>query len=601
MVFLSRRREPAPEPAPASSSDNEKQAVPVSPTQSSNGSGSNLDAPDAIPDYKPENVAAQNSDISFWTKNGCTRESFKRRIVEPGENPLNQTMKPRHLNMIAAGGSIGAGLFVGSGKALATGGPGALLVDFLIVAVMVFNVVYALGELAVMYPVSGGFYTYTSRFVDPTLGFATGWNYVFQWAIVLPLELVVASVTVSYWNDTINPAVFVAIFLVTVVLINVFGTLGYAESEFWAACLKLGAIVIFMIIALVLVLGGGPSDGKYGEYWGARLWHEDGGPFKNGFKGICSVFITAAFSFSGTELVGLAAAESANPAKALPGAIKQIFYRITMFYIFGLFFVGLLVSANDPRLIGSKDPNDSKSSPFVIIGQDAALYGYNHFMNAVILISVISIGMSGVYGGSRTLCALSEQGYAPKLFSYIDKSGRPLFAVIVFLICGLIGFVNCSASGQTIFDWLQALSGLAVLLTWASICLAHIRFRAAWRHQGHTVDEIPFRAVFGVYGSIAALAMIMLVLMAQFYVALYPFSANGHVGNAEDFFKSMLGLPVVIFFFVCGYFWKKPLWLTLDNIDLDTGRREIDWNLIRAERQRIAGLPLFKRMYYFCF
>lgn len=181
---------------------------------------------------------------------------------------------------------------------------------------------------------------------DPSFGFAMGWNYVFQWAIVLPLELTVAGFTgklfyqipnyyhtnnrsVEYWGINLNVGVWITIFLLFILIINVFGAIGYAEEEFWAALLKLSAVVIFMIIGLVLVLGGGPSNGIYNEYWGARLFY-DPGAFKNGFKGFCAVFVTAAFAFSGTELVGLAAAESENPAKALPGAVKQVFWRITL-------------------------------------------------------------------------------------------------------------------------------------------------------------------------------------------------------------------------------------------------------------------------------
>jgi amino acid transporter len=152
---------------------------------------------------------------------------------------------------------------------------------------------------------------------------------VFQWIIVLPLELTVVSFTVQFWDKDISVAVWITIFWVFIIIINVFGTLGYAEEEFVSSVFKLSATVIFMIVALVLVCGGGPSRGIYREYWGARLWY-DPGAFQNGFRGFCSVFVTAAFAFAGTELVGLAAAESANPAKALPGAIKQVFWRITL-------------------------------------------------------------------------------------------------------------------------------------------------------------------------------------------------------------------------------------------------------------------------------
>lgn len=136
-------------------------------------------------------------------------------------------------------------------------------------------------------------------------------------------------------------------------------------------------------------------------------------------------------------------------------------------------------------------------------------------MNFIILISVISIGNSGVYGGSRTLTALAEQGYAPHFFTYIDRSGRPLWSTIAILAFGCLGYVNLASSGPVVFDWLLALSGLAALFTWGSICLAHIRFRAAWKLQGHTLDEIPFQAVFGVWGSWVGLLLILLVLIAQ--------------------------------------------------------------------------------------
>ncbi|KUJ17589.1 putative amino-acid permease inda1 [Mollisia scopiformis] len=551
----------------------------------------------STPGSESDNIIVEHEKLGLWTRMGCTPESFKRRTVS---QDLNHTLKPRHLQMIAIGGSIGAGFFVGSGKALNNGGPATLLIDFAIMGVMIFNVVYALGELAVMYPVSGGFYTYSTRFIDPSWGFAMGWNYVFQWAVVLPLELVVASFTVGYWNPDINVAVWISLFLAVIVIVNVFGVLGFGEAEFWASVLKLFAVCIFMVVGLVLVCGGGPSNGLYSEYWGARLWY-DPGAFKNGFKGVCSVFVTAAFAFSGTELVGLAAAESENPAKALPGAIKQVFWRITLFYIVGLLFVGLLVSSTDDRLLGANPFINVAASPFVIAAKDAGLDGYDSFMNFIILVSVISIGNSGVYGGSRTLTALAEQGYAPRCFKYIDRSGRPLWSTIAILIFGCLGYVTLSSSGPVVFDWLQALSGLAALFTWGSICLAHIRFRAAWKYHGHSLDDIPFKAVFGVYGSWAGLILIVLVLIAQFYTALYPLGNDGKIGTAEDFFKAYLALPVVIAFWICGFAWKRTGWLKLSDIDVDSGRREVDWDRINATKAEIAAYPAWKRILYLLF
>jgi len=174
-----------------------------------------------------------------------------------------------------------------------------------------------------------------------------------------------------------------------------------------------------------------------------------------------------------------------------------------------------LVRSDDKRLLGNGSSNDVHASPFVIIASNAGLKGFDSFLNVVILVSVVSIGMSSVYGGSRTLTALAEQGYAPKIFTYIDRAGRPLPSTILLLAFGLLAYINIAAAGSIIFNWLLALSGLAALFTWGSICLAHIRFRKAWAYRGHTLDEIPFKAHGGVYGSWLGLFIVVIVLLAQ--------------------------------------------------------------------------------------
>ena len=166
-----------------------------------------------------------------------------------------------------------------------------------------------------------------------------------------------------------------------------------------------------------------------------------------------------------------------------------------------MFFVGLLVPYDDEDLLGNSSLLDVSTSPFVIAANRGGIPGFGDFVNVVILFSVISIGLSGVYGGSRTLTALAEQGYAPPIFKYVDRAGRPLFSTIAIIASGPIAYIALASSATTVFDWLLALSGLAALFTWGSICLAHIRFRNAWAYHGHTTDELPFQAAFGVYGS----------------------------------------------------------------------------------------------------
>lgn len=245
------------------------------------------------------------------------------------ESPLARKLKGRHLQMIAIGGSIGTGLFVGSGKALANGGPASLLIGFTLIGIMLYCTVHALGEMAVLFPVAGSFSAYSTRFLDPAWGFAMGWNYALQWLIVLPLEIVAASITVNYWTQgNISNAAWVGIFLALIVTINFFGVKGYGEAEFVFSIIKVIAVIAFIILGIVINCGGAPQGG----YLGGRYW-SDPGAFNHGFKGLCSIFVTAAFAFAGTELIGLAAAETANPRKSLPTAIKQVFWRITLFYI----------------------------------------------------------------------------------------------------------------------------------------------------------------------------------------------------------------------------------------------------------------------------
>ncbi|CAF3752335.1 unnamed protein product, partial [Rotaria sp. Silwood1] len=317
--------------------------------------------------------------------------------------------------MIAIGGSIGTGLFVGSGSALASGGPAALILDFTIIGFMLFNVCMALGELAVTFPVSGSFAIYGSRFLDPAWGFAMGWNYALNWLIVMPLEITAAGLVINYWTTSINIGVWITIFLVALLIINLFGVRGYGEVEFYVSIIKVIAVLGFIVLGIVLAAGGGPNH----QYLGGKYWHNPG-PFADGFKGVCSVFVTAAFAFSGTELVGLAAAEAANPRKTVPRATKQVFWRITIFYIVSLILIGCLVPYTSPRLLNGLSSYDASASPFVIAIEDAGIKVLPSIFNAVILCAVLSVGNSSVYGASRTLCALAECGQAPKIFAYVD-------------------------------------------------------------------------------------------------------------------------------------------------------------------------------------
>ncbi|KIV99173.1 uncharacterized protein PV09_09127 [Verruconis gallopava] len=520
--------------------------------------------------------------------------------IATAESPLARKLKGRHLQMIAIGGSIGTGLFVGSGSALAHGGPGSLLIAFCLIGIMLYCTVHALGEMAVLFPVAGSFSAYSTRFLDPAWGFAMGWNYAMQWLVVLPLEIVSATLTIEFWNHgKINNDAWVAIFLVLIVTINLFGVKGYGEAEFVFSVIKITAVIGFIILGVILNCGGGPQ----GSYIGGRYW-KNPGAFNHGFKGLCSVFVTAAFAFAGTELVGLAAAETANPRKSLPTAIKQVFWRITLFYVVSLTLVGLLVPYDNPRLLGGTSSVDATASPFVIAIENAGIQGLPSVMNVVIMIAVLSVGNSSVYGSSRTLAALAEQGQAPRILAYIDRKGRPLVGIAIASSLGLLAFLAGTNKQVDIFNWLYALSGLSSIFTWGSICLAHIRFRKGWRVQGHTLDELAFRSQPGLIGSWVGLILNCVVLVAQFWTAFAPIGYTEMTGSeiAINFFQAYLAAPVVLAFYIPFKFYYKTPIIRSYNMDLHSGIRELNLHeLIQEERAERANWPAWKKVYkFFC-
>ncbi|GMM27539.1 aromatic amino acid transmembrane transporter [Martiniozyma asiatica (nom. inval.)] len=526
--------------------------------------------------------------------------SEERANIIAARAPLKRSLKNRHIQMIAIGGAIGTGLFVGSGTALRHGGPASLVICYTLVGSMIFCVVQCLGELAVAFPVAGSFLSYNSRFIAPWWGFVMAWNYALQWVIVMPLELVAASLTIKYWNDTINSAAWVVIFYAVIVFINIFGVKGYGEAEFIFSLIKVLAVVGFIILGIVLTCGGGPVGG----YIGGKYWHNPGA-FNHGFKGLCTVFVTAAFSFAGTELVGLASAETANPAKTLPSATKQVFWRITLFYLISLILIGCLVPYNDSRLL-SASSTDATASPFVIAIKNGGIGGLPSVINAVILIAVLSVANSAVFACSRTISSLAIQGFAPSWFGYIDRKGRPLVGTAISLIFGLLCFLAASPKEAEAFAWLMALSGLSSIFTWGSICFAHWRFRRAMHVQGRGLDELSFTAISGIYGSVYGTILNILILVAEFWVSLFPM---GESPSANAFFQNYLNAVVNILFmfiFIVIKFYKKEkiVWfIRAKDIDVVTGRRTEDLDIMKAEiaeeKAYIASKGFLYRVYKF--
>ena len=524
----------------------------------------------------------------------------ERAAILTAKSPLKKSLKNRHLQMIAIGGSIGTGLFVGSGEILSQGGPASIIIAYSIVGTMMYFTCQALGEMVVAFPVSGSYISYIIRFVEPSWGFAMAWDYAISWMLTLPTELVAASMTVQYWTESnhqnINPAAWVAIFYTLIVVINIFGVKGYGEAEFLFGIIKVTAIVGFIIFGIIMAAGGNPQH----EYIGGRYWH-DPGAFHHGFKGLCSVFVTAAFSFSGTELVGLAAAESSDPARYLPKATKQVFWRITLFYLVSMAIVGCLLPYDYSGLL-NLSLSETATSPFVLSIKKYGIDALPSIMNVVILIAVLSVANASVFAASRTLCSLAVMGQAPKILAYIDKKGRPIFALLFQFLIGLLCFLAASNNESTVFDWLMALGGLSAVLNWGSINLAHLRFRRALTVQGRDTSELSYTAQAGIWGSLFGLILNVLVLIGQFWVALFPLGSSPSAGA---FFQAYLSLPIVVAFYIGHKLLKRnwSIFIRARDMDIDSGRREPDLEIVKREvlerKNYIAAKPFWYRIWNF--
>lgn len=393
-------------------------------------------------------------------------DNFDEQTASQPEAMLKRSLENRHIQFIALGGSIGTGFFIGSGSTLASGGPAFLMIGFIIMGFMIMTVIFALGELVSTLPVSGAFSTYATRFIDPAWGFAMGYNYWFQWIVMLPLESTACAIVVKFWdpNEVVPQGAVVAMYLFIIIVINMFGVRGYAEFEFFSSLVKLIGCVGFIIFAIVVDCGGtpmyigggssfpdpGPNNSNWHHgYLGAYFWHNPGA-ISEGFKGFASVFTVAALAYGGTELVGIAAAETKEPRKTLPRATKQVMFRVLLFYLVTLFLITLTVRSDDDRLVGDSS-YDPKTSPFVIAIQNTRVRALDHIFNAVIVISTLSVGNASVFGSSRTLHSLAENRLAPRIFLYVDREGRPVIALAVSLLVGLLGFLVYSSSEGVVF------------------------------------------------------------------------------------------------------------------------------------------------------
>lgn len=416
--------------------------------------------------------------------------------------------------MIAIGGSIGTGLFVASGATIAEAGPGGAMLAYALIGVMVYFLMTSLGELAAAMPVSGSFATYGARYVDDGFGFALGWNYWYNWAVTIAVDLVAAQLVMSYWLPDVPGIIWSALFLLLMFAINSISVKGFGEAEYWFASIKVITVLIFIGIGLAMIVGI-LNGGTHPTF---ENWSVGDAPFPGGIAAMIGVAMIVGFSFQGTELVGIAAGESADPARSIPKAIRHIFWRILLFYIFAIFIVGTLIPYNDPHLLRN-EVGDISVSPFTLVFEKAGLLSAAAIMNAVVLTSVLSAGNSGMYASTRMLFNLAREGKAPRIFGRLSPNGVPRYALFATTVVAALCFMSALFSPNAVYIWLLNTSGMTGFIAWLGIALSHYRFRKGYVKQGNPLSDLPYVSRFFPFGPLFAFAMCLIVTLGQNYEA----------------------------------------------------------------------------------
>ncbi|WP_291368842.1 amino acid permease [Acinetobacter sp. UBA5934] len=402
--------------------------------------------------------------------------------------PLKRAMSTRHLVMISLGGAIGTGLFLGSGEVIAQTGPVGAIISYVLGGLIAYAVMLCLGELAVHMPESGSFGTYARRYIGPGTGYMITWLYWLTWTATLGTEFTAAALLMQEWFPHISVWLWTIIFAAVVFGLNMSSTRWFAESEFWLSLVKVLTVIAFILLGLLAIFGilnfNGYASAPLFSNLTAQGW------FPQGLFPIFATMLIVNFAFSGTELIGVAAGETKDPAKNVPKAINAAIWRLL------IFFVGTIVviSALLPHQMAGLDAEGVSSSPFVTVFTHIGIPYAEDIIRFVIITALLSAANSGLFAASRMMWSLSDKKQLPAVFSKVNHRGIPFVAVIVTMMGALPGLLSEQFAPETIFKNLLGVAAFTMVIVWMSICLSQFNFRRQWYKQGHSAKDLGFAA-----------------------------------------------------------------------------------------------------------
>ncbi|KAK8091641.1 proline permease [Apiospora hydei] len=511
-------------------------------------------------------------------------------------------LSPRHVQLMAIGGSIGTGLWVGIGGVLSKAGPLSLLLGYAFWGIMfVWPLNLCVAEMCAYLPTKGSIFELAARFFDPALGFAMGWTYFFAGVMLVCTEYSAVATVMQYWLPDVNPAAWIAMALVSCLLLNVVAVKWYGESEFIMASTKVLLLFGLCLVTLITMCGGNPKRDAYGfrNWSGGNAIHEYYTTGSTGrFLGWWKVVIYAAFTIAGPDMIALAAGEIQNPRRTIPRVAKLIFYRLVGFYVVGVLCVGIICSSRDPLLLGAianSEPG-AAASPWVVGIKNLSIPFLPDLVNAMILLSGWSCGNAYLYSSSRTLYGLAKDGQAPKIFAKCNKSGVPMVAVLTVSAITCITFLVSSNSAVEVFYWFVDLTTTALIMTYVMMLTAYIGFYRACKAQNMDPASLPYRAPLTPYTPYVALVIGWLALLFVGYSSFVPF-------DTRSFITAYFAVGWGGFMFLVWKIVKRTKMVKPHEADLISGKKEIDdecrhWEeggVEEVEKARLAQMGFARR------
>lgn len=447
--------------------------------------------------------------------------------TDAGDAGYRKALKPRHVNMIAIGGAIGTGLFLGAGGRLAQAGP-ALAIVYAVCGLFAFFVVRALGELILYRPSSGAFVSYAREFMGEKGAYVAGWMHFLNWSTTGIADITAIALYAHFWSffSPIPQWVLALIALAVVLTLNLVSVKLFGEMEFWFAIIKVAALVLFMVIGIFLLVTQTPVDGVAG---GPQLIADHGGIFPGGLLPMVLIVQGVVFAYASVELVGVAAGETEHPEKIMPKAINSIMWRILVFYVGSVVLLAMLL----PWSSYTKD-----QSPFVTVLSHLGVPAADSVMNLVVLTAALSSLNSGLYSTGRILRSMAMAGSAPKFTGVMNRNHVPYGGILLTAAVCVLGVGLNYLVPKEAFDIVLNFAAIGILATWAIIVLCHLLFVRRARRDG--VERPSFRLPFSPWTEIATLVFLAAV------VVLMGFDETGRI--------TLLALPAIAVALVVGWF-----------------------------------------------